>query len=446
MKNILQLFAIIPFSLAFYNKNPNIKELTDNSFDQVLSSDGVWLIEFYAPWCGHCKNFAPIYSDVGSALRNSGVKVAAVDATAAQATAQSQQIQGFPTIKIYSKATGRNGVIYQGQRTAKDLVDFSLKHIKKNVYHKMGLGSSSSSGSNTGSSKSSASKKKNSVVFIGSNDEFESKVMNSEAMWMVEFYAPWCGHCKALAPEWKSAANTLEGTGINFAAVDATALTSLAQRFDVRGYPTIKVFPPNSYLKRPNFKKFDSDAVPYNGERTAAAITDYAENMFLNEFGGSFKLAVEELVTEEEFAASCRIDGGKCAIIFLPDIYDTMKKGRVEYLEVLNDLQRQIRHVKFWWVSAGSQPEWQDHFHLGFGFPALLFLRKGNDGSELGFVQKGKFDSGSITTFLTTGKSQSSAVIGWPKIQRTEKWNFEDPEKLEDDDDFDLEAFLADDE
>lgn len=65
--------------------------------------------------------------------------------------------------------------------------------------------------------------------------------LKTNSVVLVEFYAPWCGHCKTLAPKFEAAATQLKGVAA-IAKVDCTAQDSVCSRFGVRGYPTLKLF------------------------------------------------------------------------------------------------------------------------------------------------------------------------------------------------------------
>ena len=74
-------------------------------------------------------------------------------------------------------------------------------------------------------------------------DTFDEAVKSNKHL-LVKFVAPWCGHCKSLAPAYAAAAKQLADleSDIKLASVDATIEGDLAQQYEVKGYPTIKFF------------------------------------------------------------------------------------------------------------------------------------------------------------------------------------------------------------
>ena len=101
--------------------------LDDDNFDEVVSSFPLLLVEFYAPWCGHCKKLEPEYATAASELKalDEPIRIAKLDATAARTAADKYGIKGFPTLKLFR---GLDSVSeYDGGRTSSDIVKFMKK-------------------------------------------------------------------------------------------------------------------------------------------------------------------------------------------------------------------------------------------------------------------------------------------------------------------------------
>jgi protein disulfide-isomerase A1 len=105
-----------------------------NYEDIVINNDKDVLVEFYAPWCGHCKALAPKYEELAAMYASDEfsklVTVAKVDATLNDVP---DEIQGFPTIKLFAAGKKDSPIDYSGSRTIEDLAQF----IKENGSHKV---------------------------------------------------------------------------------------------------------------------------------------------------------------------------------------------------------------------------------------------------------------------------------------------------------------------
>jgi len=177
------------------------------------------------------------------------VKVASVDADKYKDLGGRFGVSGFPTLKWFP-AGSKEGEAYNGGRTAQDIVSF--------INGKTGT--------------SARIKEAPTAVTVLTDSNFDSIVLDSSKHALVEFYAPWCGHCKSLAPVYeKLAAALASDPDVVIAKLDATAEKKKGEEYGVSGYPTLKWFP-----------KDDKKGQDYDGGRDLGAFIT-----FLNEKAGT---------------------------------------------------------------------------------------------------------------------------------------------------------------
>jgi len=99
------------------------KTVVARNFKEIVNQDKDVLIEYYAPWCGHCKKLTPIWDELGEKLANENVVIAKMDATANDVPGV-YTVTGFPTIYWVPKGKKNAPVVYQGGRELDDFMNF----------------------------------------------------------------------------------------------------------------------------------------------------------------------------------------------------------------------------------------------------------------------------------------------------------------------------------
>lgn len=218
----MRLFLSVSTLLILQLASGLVQDLTSENFDQFVTGEMAALVEFYAPWCGHCKRLAPEWDKVGEAFTAStDVLIAKVDADADKTLGGRFGVSGFPTIKFFPKGSTQPED-YTGGRTAEDIIAYI--------------------GERTGA-RSKVSKPVSHVVDLTTSN-FDDIVQDADKDVLVEFYAPWCGHCKNLAPVYEKLGTAYKNEDdCVVARIDADAHRDIGQKYDVSGFPTLKFFP-----------------------------------------------------------------------------------------------------------------------------------------------------------------------------------------------------------
>mmetsp|Transcript_2768 Transcript_2768/g.4179 ORF Transcript_2768/g.4179 Transcript_2768/m.4179 type:complete len:444 (-) Transcript_2768:281-1612(-) len=414
------LFASLTSTLALYDGSSDV-QVFENKSDfrkRVIEGDGISLVQFYAPWCGHCKQFQPGYDQVASLLKGIAT-VAAVDAASdgpQKSIASNYGVTGFPTMKLFYGKTTED----VQTRDPNELMNTILKAVQSLIQERGNSGEKKRSSSSSSSSSSQKNKSKSKVMELNASN-FEEKVYKNPDVVAVAFVAPWCGHCKMLLPEWEEAAAKLDGQGAVLGVVDATVENDLASKYEVQGFPTIKIFAGG----------LNNVAMEYQGGRQMDQIVQYV----LGEVDRSgVPKEIPELTSADLVKDSCEGSNKICVLFALPHILDSGAEGRNRYRDIMTAASKAVRGMSFqfmWFEGGSNQLELENSLELTFGFPAVAAysMDKG-----VYAVHRASFTESNIRKFLmgiTTGKVSTYKIANVPTINTVEPWNGKDGEPIE---------------
>jgi len=109
-----------------YTEEDDVLILGDGSLDQALDEFDHLLVEFYAPWCGHCKQLAPHYAKAAARLKahDPPIRIASVESTTNPVVTETYEVKGYPTLKYFVNKEPRE---YEGGRTEETIISWLLK-------------------------------------------------------------------------------------------------------------------------------------------------------------------------------------------------------------------------------------------------------------------------------------------------------------------------------
>merc|ERR1712168_418578 len=303
MKLLAVLFvAFVALANADDNHGNNAKVLKESTFKDAVAK-GPHFVMFFAPWCGHCKRLAPVWDELAEDYLEDekDVVIAKVDCTEEIALCSGQDVTGYPTLKFF-KDGPESGVKHRGKRDQKSLERF--------IDEQMGRAPTEEEEEvpePKAPEAEMAAEPEAPVVedglYILNPKAFKNHVAKGDTF--VKFYAPWCGHCKKLAPTWADLAKKVDKDAdlkVTVAKVDCTKAQDLCQAQEVRGYPTLAYFRKGEKVET------------YSGARSLKELYDFLHAMTADKASGGDSKAAEPTEAAPESVAALNGDNFKESI------------------------------------------------------------------------------------------------------------------------------------
>ncbi|KAF2071466.1 hypothetical protein CYY_007219 [Polysphondylium violaceum] len=378
MKNILSIFLLftlfVSYSFGFY-ENTNVVTLTTKNFaSQVFGSEHIWMVEFYAPWCGHCKSLKPEYEKAAKNLKGL-VRVGAVncDEQANKELCSNYQIQGFPTIKYFpsklvpAKAKGTFHKVpedYQKGRTAKDIIDFALSKLPSFVTK---------------------------VTDEKSVEKFITSTTTAKALLFTD--KPKTSNLyKALSVDFHNDIALAEGKSL---------AESILEKFQVTSFPTLLVFPSDD----------QSQFTKYEGKLEHESLFKFLSKY---QTKGNDKQQQQEPAEQQKAPAEPTLDyaleikdkdtfdkhcgKGVCLVTLFDLQSEDDKESNQQKIQLLNDLaKKNAGRIKIVWADGSIQSNFVKQLDLA-GLPSV-FVLNGNKSKYIKYL--GSFTEKNVQEFIS---------------------------------------------
>jgi thiol-disulfide isomerase/thioredoxin len=300
----------------FYSDGDAVTNFRYDSFFSSVGS-GVWMVEFYAPWCKPCQELVPEFK--GAAIRLEGkAKFGAVNCDDQGKLCERMNIHSFPTVKFFMVKKGIEAEDYEGEHETEKLVSYINRQLKPQL-----------------------------VKLTDKN--FEKEVLQSKALWLVDFSGDpsWCGPCAQLLPSVREAASTLKGVA-KVGLIQCDQAGSLCERLGIENYPVVRTF-----KRGPKDAEDQGEELPGNNPFVAVQVfTTVAKSALTWREcfdAGKFKEHLENFFQEHNPGNVMKVN-------------ELMDKYRGNEEKLASNLELKYKGVKFGWDFTSAADD--DHDEL----------------------------------------------------------------------------------
>ncbi|ODV85607.1 hypothetical protein CANARDRAFT_28369 [[Candida] arabinofermentans NRRL YB-2248] len=296
----------------------------DTNFEDIVFKSGKHsFVEFYASWCGHCKNLAPVWDTLSDSYKDKeDIQIVKIDADINRKAGSMFGIQGFPTLLFFNKENPTSPVAFEASR---DLETFT-KFISE-------LTGVKAAGSYSGPSK---------VVQLH-DGSIERMVQNKGKSAFIVFTADWCGHCKDFLPTWKKLADVFHADVDRFLISEVQTTGDeptdwLKSKYEIKSFPTV-LFINDGDLDNPEF---------YEGRRDLPDLISYVNKKINTSRGADGNLDEDAGILHEVDDVICKFAGVdvrkrssmvRNVVAALKEVNDKTKLLEIKYyIRVINSL------------------------------------------------------------------------------------------------------------